>query len=208
MQTLKEDIRRSILMVARKEFAEKGYAKASMRHIASVVGVRAGNLYNYFASKDNLFCTILNPVIDRLYTMLDKHHKDQDATNMLDEEYLAESVREYCSLIEGHRTLMEILLFNAQGSSLEHFKSDFTDRATEQVRQWIQCNEIIHKGMQINVSDFMIHLHTVSMFTMMEEILMHKIKHKDLQRIIDEYVKIETFGWQYFLQKKGEDNDE
>ena len=66
MQTLKDDIRRSILMVARKEFAEKGFAKASMRHIASVVGVRAGNIYNYFASKDELFRTILSPAIDKL----------------------------------------------------------------------------------------------------------------------------------------------
>ena len=207
MQTLKDDIRRSILMVARKEFAEKGFAKASMRHIASVVGVRAGNIYNYFASKDELFRTILSPAIDKLYTMLDNHHKDQDVTNMLSEDYLACSVREYCSLIEGHRTLMEILLFKAQGSSLELFKSDFTDRATEQVRQWIKCNEDVHRDMRINVSDFMIHLHTVSMFTMMEEILMHKIKQKDLQRIIDEYVKIEIFGWQHMFQMKGEDSE-
>ena len=206
MQTLKGDIKRSILTVARKEFAEKGYAKASMRHIASVVGVRAGNLYNYFASKDELFRTILSPVIDGLYTMLDNHHKDQDVKNMLDEDYLAGSVREYCSLIEGHRTLMEILLFKAQGSSLEHFKSEFTDSATEQVRQWIKCNEKANKDMRIHVSDFMIHLHTVGMFTMMEEILMHKIKRKDLQRVIDEYVKIEIFGWQRMFQIEGEDS--
>ena len=143
MQTLKEDIKRSILTVARKEFAQKGYANVSMRHIASVVGVRAGNLYNYFASKDELFCTILTPVIDVLYTMLDNHHKDQDVKNMINEDYLVKSVQEYCSLLEGHRTLMEILLFKAQGSSLENFKSEFTDRATEQVRQWIRCNEYV-----------------------------------------------------------------
>ena len=206
MQTLKEDIKRSILTVARKEFAQKGYANVSMRHIASVVGVRAGNLYNYFASKDELFCTILTPVIDVLYTMLDNHHKDQDVKNMINEDYLVKSVQEYCSLLEGHRTLMEILLFKAQGSSLENFKSEFTDRATEQVRQWIRCNEEANKDMRIHVSDFMIHLHTVGMFTMMEEILMHKIKQKDLQQVIDEYVKIEIFGWQRMFQAEGEDS--
>lgn len=206
MQILKDDIRRSILLVARKEFAEKGYAKASMRNIASVVGVRAGNLYNYFSSKDELFRIILTPVINVLYKMLDNHHKDQDVKNMLNEDYLTNSVREYCSLIEGHRTLMEILLFKAQGSSLEHFKSEFTDRATEQVRQWIKCNENVHRDMRIKVSDFMIHLHTVSMFTMMEEILMHKIKQKELKQIIDEYVKIEIFGWQSMFQMNGEDS--
>ena len=206
MQILKEDIRRSILTVARKEFAEKGYAKASMRHIASMVGVRVGNLYNYFASKDELFRAILSPVIDVLYTMLSNHHTDQNVKSMLDEDYLARSVREYCSLLEGHRTLMKILLFKAQGSSLEHFKSEFTDRATEQVRQWIKCNEEANKDMRINISDFMIHLHTVGMFTMMEEILMHKIKQKDLQQVIDEYVKIEIFGWQRMFQTEGENS--
>ena len=36
MQVLKEDIRSRILKVARQQFAQKGYAKTSMREIAGL----------------------------------------------------------------------------------------------------------------------------------------------------------------------------
>jgi len=55
MQVLKDDIKRRILDVARQEFNSQGFAKASMRDIASKVGVGVGNLYNYYPGKDDLF---------------------------------------------------------------------------------------------------------------------------------------------------------
>ena len=201
MQILKADIKRSILKAAREEFAEKGFAKASMRHIASAVGVRVGNLYNYFSSKDELFNLILQPVISSLYAMLDNHHDVHDREQaMLQEDYLKNTVKEYIRLLEHQSTLMEILLFKAQGSSLENFKSDFTDRATEQVRSWINHNGEIFTDKKVDATDFMIHLHIVYMFTMMEEILMHRIRKEALKQIIQEYVKIEILGWKHIFQ--------
>ena len=54
MQVLKEDIRGRILAVAKLQFGQKGYSKTSMREIAELAGVGVGNIYNYFASKDEL----------------------------------------------------------------------------------------------------------------------------------------------------------
>ena len=53
--------------------------------------------------------------------------------------------------------------------------------------------------MNIRVSDFMIHLHTVWMFTMFEEILMHKITVDEMQQIVEEYIKFEINGWKHIL---------
>ena len=47
MQVLKDDIKRRILDVARQEFNQRGFTKASMRDISAKVGVGVGNLYNY-----------------------------------------------------------------------------------------------------------------------------------------------------------------
>lgn len=95
---------------------------------------------------------------------------------------------------------MKILFFGAQGSSLEHFKAEFTDRATEQVKTWFKNNKENHPQMNIKVSDFMIHLHTVWMFTMFEEILMHKVSADEMPRIVEEYIKFEINGWRYILE--------
>lgn len=201
MQTLKDNIRQRILDAGRREFSRKGFAKASMRAIASQVGVGVGNLYNYFPSKDRLFCVVLAPVVSAFESMFERHHGDySDAMDMIREEYLYFAVSEYMNLLRGNRTLMKILFFGAQGSSLEHFKAEFTDRATEQVKTWFINNKELHPQMNIKVSDFMIHLHTVWMFTMFEEILMHKISVEEMPRIVEEYVKFEINGWKHILQ--------
>lgn len=200
MQVLKEDIKQQILDAARREFARKGFAKASMRTIASQTGVGVGNLYNYFPSKDKLFCAVLAPVLLSFDGMFYRHHGcHSDALEMIRDEYLVFAVSEYMSLIREHRTLMRILFFGTQGSSLEHFKMNFTDRATELVKSWFESNKIKHPQMNIHVSDFMIHLHTVWMFTMFEEILMHKIPVDEMKQIVEEYVKFEINGWRHIL---------
>lgn len=45
-----------------------------MRNIAAQAGVGVGNLYNYFPSKDDLFCTVLSPIVSSFYAMFNRHH--------------------------------------------------------------------------------------------------------------------------------------
>lgn len=202
MQVLKDDLRARILDVAKQEFAKKGFIKTSMRDIARGVGVGVGNLYNYFPGKDSLFVAVLTPITTAFYAMFDRHHGTDgtDALEMTTQDYLTSSVSEYFNLINGNRTLMKILFFKAQGSSLENFKIDFTDRATEQVKIWFADQKSRHPHMNTDVSNFMIHLHTVWMFTMFEEILMHKMTMTETRHIIEEYIKFETTGWKHILQ--------
>lgn len=200
MQTLKGNIKQRILHAGRKEFFRKGFSKASVRAIASEAGVGIGNLYNYFQSKDHLFCSVLAPLTSSLCAILEHHHGESaDALKMMREEYLASTVSEYLNLLRGNRTLMKILFFSAQGSSLEHFKTEFTDKATEQVKKWLANNKELHPQMNIKVSDIMIHLHTVWIFTLLEEILMHNIPDEEIPEIVEEYMTFEIWGWQHLL---------
>ena len=118
MQVLKEDIRGRILAVAKLQFGQKGYSKTSMREIAELAGVGVGNIYNYFTGKDELFGEVVRPVMHALEAMLQEHHgiRGEDVMRMKSEKYLKACIDEYVSLIDEHRTLLEILLFRAQGS--------------------------------------------------------------------------------------------
>lgn len=124
MQILKENIRDCILKVARQQFEQKGYSKTSMREIAESAGVGVGNIYNYFTNKDDLFREVVRPVLYALEAMLQEHHgiRGEDIMMMRSEEYLKSCIDEYVSLIDKHSALMKILLFHAQGSSLECFR--------------------------------------------------------------------------------------
>ena len=202
MQVLKEDIRSQVLAAARQQFRQKGYSKTSMREIAVSAGVVAGNIYNYFTGKDGLFREVVCPVLCALEAMLQEHHgiRGEDIMAMRSEKYLKSCIDEYVSLMNRHRELMEILLFRAQGSSLEHFREDYTDRSTEVVKVWFATMQQKHPEINTAVSDFIIHLHTVWMFTMFEELLMHSVPEQEMEAILHDYILFEIQGWRAIIQ--------
>lgn len=202
MQVLKEDIRSRILTVARQQFERKGYVKTSMREIAGLAGVGVGNIYNYFTNKDELFREVVRPVLHALETMLQEYHGTQgeDIMMMRSEQYLRSCIDEYVSLFDKHRTLMGILLFHAQGSSLECFREDYTCRSTELVKAWFAAMQQRHPGINTEVSDFIIHLHTVWMFTLFEELLMHSVPRQEMEAILHDYILFEIQGWKAIIK--------
>ena len=192
MQVLKEDIRGRILAVAKLQFGQKGYSKTSMREIAELAGVGVGNIYNYFTGKDELFGEVVRPVMHALEAMLQEHHgiRGEDVMRMKSEK----------SLIDEHRTLLEILLFRAQGSLLEHFRESYTDRSTELVKAWFASMQRKYPEINTTVSDFIIHLHTVWMFTMFEELLMHSVPKQEMEAILHDYILFEIQGWRAIIK--------
>jgi len=55
-----QDSKRQILDCAARVFREKGYAAASLRDIASAVGMRTASMYYHFGSKDEIVAEVLN----------------------------------------------------------------------------------------------------------------------------------------------------
>ncbi len=54
-----------ILQAARELFARKGYYNTTLEEIAHHAQFGKGTIYNYFSSKEDLFCGILNGLLDR-----------------------------------------------------------------------------------------------------------------------------------------------
>ncbi len=70
MQILKEKVRNAILTSAAAEFNEKGFENASMRQIASKAGITPGNIYRYFANKEDIRKAIIEPIMTELDQIL------------------------------------------------------------------------------------------------------------------------------------------
>ena len=51
-----------------------------------------------------------------------------------------------------------------------------------------------HPEINTAVSDFIIHLHTVWMFTMFEELLMHSVPRQEMEAILHDYILFEIQG--------------
>ena len=104
------------------------------------------------------------------------------------------------TLIQKHRKLLVLLFFHAQGSSLENFKENFTERSTSLVKEYFRDMKEKHPQMNINVTDFSIHLHTAWMFTMFEELLMHSVPKQEMEAILHDYILFEIQGWRAIIK--------
>jgi AcrR family transcriptional regulator len=64
------DKRERILAAAGSLFSQNDYASVPMDDIASEAGVAKGTLYNYFGSKDTLYCEYITARLEQLITIL------------------------------------------------------------------------------------------------------------------------------------------
>lgn len=202
MQTTKDYIRHDLLRAAEELFHEKGFRGVSMREVAARSGVGLSNIYNYFRSKDELFCRVVGPALRDFEALLDKHHgKDgQDIMAMCDDGYYNIVVNEYTDFIGRHRRRLVILLFRAGGSSLMNYRSDFTKHATNVVKEYFTEMKRRHPGIDTDITETSIRMHTVWIFNMFEEIITRDIGPEDVPKVVGEYIRIEISGWRELMK--------
>ncbi|MCR5003481.1 MAG: TetR/AcrR family transcriptional regulator [Bacteroidales bacterium] len=202
MQVLKADIEKRILVVSKKLFQEKGFRDTTTRDIAKAADITLSNLYHYFKSKDELFCTLVKPATLQLEKLLDEHHgvRGTDVMKMLDVKYTDATLEDYVAMVNKNKGLLKLLLFKAQGSSLENYKEYYVNRATRQVMEWFDVMKKKHPEINTNVSKFFVHLNNVWMFNLLEEALMHNLSDEEIRTVISEYIKFETIGWQNIIK--------
>lgn len=98
--------RGAILEAAEAVFSERGYAGATMAEIAARSGYSAGNLYNLFESKEDLFSEVLNTTGALLVTRIASVH----AAELSFAELLPRILREIFAFVEEHRGFIAIYL--------------------------------------------------------------------------------------------------
>lgn len=200
MQYLKGDIQERILNAAEVIFLKKGYKDTSMREIASEVGITVSNIYHYFTNKDEMFHLILKPVLSDLYAMIYNHDASQMTIDVfVDPDYQKASVQEYIDLVSEHRERLHILLFKAEGSSLENFRSEYTDLMTRIIDVFFQDLKQKYPYLNVAITHFFIHLNTVWLFALLEQLVLHHVKKEEMEKFITEYIAFETAGWKELM---------
>ena len=59
MPKIIENLRKELLLEAKKQIAERGYKATTIRSVASACGVAVGTVYNYFSSKEMLVASFM-----------------------------------------------------------------------------------------------------------------------------------------------------
>ena len=99
MPKIIENVREQLLVEAKRQIAQNGYGKTTIRSVASACGLGVGTVYNYFKSKDVLIASfMLEDWQDCLLRMKQKNANDTE--EFLQNIYL--SLREF---VEDHAAL-------------------------------------------------------------------------------------------------------
>ena len=125
--------RELILKSARKQFLEKGFQGASIRKIASDAGVTYGALYGYFASKEELFYALTDPMMGRIMNKLDDIEAAMLALpaekRLLGmNEVFTVRLPELVALIFEDREIVKLVIGGAKGTKYENFMSELVKR--------------------------------------------------------------------------------
>ena len=172
MQVKKNDIQNRILLVAKSEFVEKSFQQSSMRSIAKKVGVTPSNIYNYFKNKDEIFITILAPLLNKIEYAKEKFVEFESKHDENHEETFAEHIKaakKVGKFINENREDLKLLAFNSIGSILENYDNDLIDWVTEAMKKSFS-SKVNH-----SIDEFVAHI-TISVWVnAIKEILMHNI---------------------------------
>ncbi len=98
--------RDAILGVASRLFAEKGYATTTTSEIAQEAGVAEGTLYHHFGSKDGIFLTIFDEMVEE-YTAGAARLAGEERTGA---EALSGLIRFHFEFLERNKTRFLVIL--------------------------------------------------------------------------------------------------
>ncbi|RRC98453.1 TetR/AcrR family transcriptional regulator [Prevotella sp. OH937_COT-195] len=203
MQTLKDDIRQRILMIAREEFITHGVRCTSVRMIAGKAGIAVGNVYNYFGSKDELFREVLRPLINTLDRYIQSHNSERhlrldvfNSKKIQDEYIIAMN-----TLVKNFRPELRLLLFNAEGTSLAGYKDRIIEHQTRTGIEYLRLIKERYPHINIDISPFFLHIVSSTWTSVLSELVEHEeYDDREMVRALKQYAAYSMAGWKELIK--------
>lgn len=204
-------MKQTILASAKTEFSNKGFKDASVRAIARQAGTAAGNVYNYFESKDDLFCKLLQPLIDALDAFFRAHNSEQ---NLSIDIFSAPSsqfdtMNNIFGLTEKYTDELKLLWFHSEGSSLARFKDTLVERQTETGMEYLRLMHDRYPHLNTDISPFFLHLSSSFWVALVGEMIRNTgFTREEKQQAFDDYIRFGIAGWKELMQVEKMKNEE
>ena len=167
----------SIIHVAKKEFLENGYEKASIRNIAKKVGIVPSALYRHFKDKETLFSYFVEAALkgyDDLceYDMSEVNkmlnNKEIDLIWLFSEEQFISRVK----YIYKYYDAFKMLLTCSAGTKYSNFQHEMVTKDVDSTLAiWRKLKESDVSVREIDEQDF--HIITSGLFSAVFEFIIH-----------------------------------
>lgn len=143
----------SIIQAAKKVFASKGYLKTTMDEIALAAEVTKPTIYLYFKAKDDLFFSLMLPLIDDIQLQLQKVEKNLQSGKIRDGASLITAI--FKAFYHAYEILPEtfriIQLFQQQGLMGE-LRPEVRAALNDTGRgNFVLCRQLLTKGIGLGI---------------------------------------------------------
>ncbi len=143
----------SILEAAKRVFSSKGYLKATMDEIALEAEITKPTIYLYFKAKDDLFFTLMLPLIDDIRIQFEEVERQLDTGRIRGGKQLITALFE--AFYHGYQfspdTFRIIQLFQQQGLISElrpEIRADLNEKGRG---NFILCRRVLARGMEMGI---------------------------------------------------------
>jgi TetR/AcrR family transcriptional repressor of nem operon len=139
MPTKGQETRQHILQESRKLFTLQGFHNTSISEIIAATGVKKGNLYYHFPSKEELELAVLLDTRDQFFILLDKAMVgDTPVDRIMNSCYAIKSMMEQTNFVGGclfGNTALEMTDSNPRFSAIiQQVFNHWTDRIEHELR--------------------------------------------------------------------------
>jgi len=128
-QRPKPEVREAILKAAAEAFAEGGFERAALGDVVQRAGTSIGNLYKYFANKDELFAEFIprgftTEFTNRVRAQVEALRTERNVFALDEAHPYRRASEELLTFTIAHRERVVFLLLRAQGTKHERFASE------------------------------------------------------------------------------------
>lgn len=196
------DTKSEIISIAKVEFMEVGFQEASMRKIASKVGITATALYRHYANKEEIFDAIVEPAVSAWAAMCKTEEIRQTDTarqHGLDAMWQdKEQSRFIVDMIYKDFYAQKLLFCRSKGTKYENYLHEIVTMV--QVATLSFMKELQDSGVHINqVDEKEMHLLLSAQYSAMLEMVDHDFSYDEAIHYAETLASFFKEGWRKFL---------
>lgn len=193
----------AIRNAGKREFLNKGFRAASLRDIVREAGVTTGAFYGYYASKEELFHSLVNQPAK---TLLDRYRDAQSQFAALPcEEQLGQmdEISGECMVwmveyIYDHFDIFKLILCRSEGTEYENYIDTMAEIETAGTHRFIEVQHLLGNKIK-EIDSALEHILISGMFSALFEMVVHDMPKEQAVHFVKELQTFYSAGWKEIM---------
>lgn len=188
-----------IIVCAKEEFLDKGYADASLRTIAQNANVSTSTIYTRFSDKEGLFRFIIEPAVNGLSEIIQRtltgfSRLPDEEQNEKMTEYSDNGFAEIIPFIYDHFDEFKLLVTGAPGNYYQDYLESLVELDTACMKSFLMSvgSRALKEG---RITDGFLHVVSSAFYAGFFEVVIHDMPIEEAKSYINELRMFYGNGW-------------